>query len=199
MDDRGQAFTLEAITASLLLIGGLVFALQATAVTPLSASTSSQHIENQQQAATEGVLTTALNDGSLRRALLFWNESANDGSGGFHNASERRFYVDNTPPNSFGESLNRTFNARNIVVNVNVYYQEGGREKRQRMVYRGEPSDNAVSASTSVTLYEDATLYAENGSQTTTVVSEDTFYASNTSTTSGVFSTLRVEVIAWRQ
>lgn len=199
MDDRGQAFTLEAITASLLLIGGLVFALQATAVTPLSASTSSQHIENQQQAAAEGLLTTTLDDGSLRRALLFWNESANDGSGGFHNASERGYYVTETPPNPFGESLNRTFNSRNIVVNVNVYYQEGGREKRQRMVYRGEPSDNAVAASTSVTLYEDATLYARNGSQTTTVVSGDTFYASNTSTSSGVFSTLRVEVIVWRQ
>jgi len=198
VSDRGQAFTLEAITASLLLIGGLVFALQATAVTPLSASTSSQHIENQQQAAAEGVLTTGLDDGSLRRALLYWNDSANDGSGGFHDAREEGYYVDKTPANAFGRSLNRTFTSRNIVVNVYIYYEEDGREKRQRMVYRGEPSDNAVSASTTVTLYEGARLYAEDGSPATTTVTDDTFYAPN-ATSGGSYNTLRVELIAWRQ
>jgi len=198
MDERGQAFTLEAITASLLLVGGLVFALQATAVTPLSASTSSQHIENQQQAAADGVLTTGLEDGSLRQALLFWNDSANNGTGGFHNASGRGFYVDKTPPNAFGQSLNRTFTSRNIVVNVYVYYEGNGREKRQRMVYRGEPSDNAVAASTTVTLYEGVTLYAEDGSRAATTITNDTFYAPN-ATAGGAYNTLRVEVIAWRQ
>jgi hypothetical protein len=196
--DRGQAFTLEAITASLLLIGGLVFALQATAVTPLSASTSSQHLENQQQAAAEGVLTTGIDDESLRRGLLYWNASARNGTGGFHNASGRGYYIDKTPPNAFGQSLNRTFTSRNIVVNVYIYYEGDGREKRQRMVYRGEPSDNAVSASTALTLYEGARLYAEDGSRATTTVTNDTFYAPN-ATGGGTYNTLRVEVIAWRQ
>lgn len=198
MAARGQAFTLEAITASLLLVGGLVFALQATAVTPLSASTSSQHIENQQQAAAEGVLTTTLEDGSLRRALLYWNESANGGSGGFHNASVEGYYVDVVPPNAFGRALDRTFASRNVIVNVYVYYEEDGREKEQRMVYRGEPSDNAVSATTTVTLYEGATRYAADGSRTATITN-DTFYAPNASAANGAYNTLRVEVIAWRQ
>ncbi|MFQ3285215.1 MAG: hypothetical protein ACI944_001946, partial [Natronomonas sp.] len=37
---RGQAHTVEAFAAAVLVVSGLVFATQAAAVTPLSASTS---------------------------------------------------------------------------------------------------------------------------------------------------------------
>ena len=69
-EDRGQAYTLEAIIASVLLISSLVFALQVTVVTPLSASTSNQHIENQQRASAAGVLTAAQETGALKDAVL---------------------------------------------------------------------------------------------------------------------------------
>ena len=192
--DRAQAFTLEAIVASLLLVGGLMFALQATAVTPLSASTSSQHIENQQQSVAEGVLTTAAARDSLRVAVLFWD----DGSTGFHGASEG-FYIDDLPDNTFGDSLDRAFESRQIVVNVNVYYKEDDRQKRQRMVYRGEPSDNAVSASMPVTLSDDDVLYDSDGDPTPNPVSAGNFYAPDAYPGSGVYNVLEVEVVAWRQ
>jgi hypothetical protein len=194
MSERGQAFTLEAITASLLLIGGLVFALQATAVTPLSASTSSQHIENQQQAVAEGVLTTALEDGSLRRAVLFWDSSNSK----FYGASER-YYVDDTPNNEFGDALDRAFGSRDIVANVYVYYQEGNRRTRQWMIYRGEPSDNAVSASVALTLADDDVVHDSNGDPTgPRLDSTPDFYASNANT-GGVYNVVEVEVVVWRQ
>ena len=72
---RGQIYTLEAVIAAVLLVSSLVFALQVTAVTPLSASTSNQHIENQQRASASGVLTAAEEAGILQDAVLFWNDS----------------------------------------------------------------------------------------------------------------------------
>lgn len=176
MDDRGQAFTLEAITASLLLVGALVFALQVTAVTPLSASTSSQHIENQQEVAAEGALANAVDSGTLRVAVLNWNASG----GRFYGASDI-YFVDRAPTNEFGDVLARTFTSRNIVYNVNVYYQTGGQWKRQRMVYRGQPSNNAVSSSVMVTLSDDDALYDDDQTPVT-VTGESHTYNSTTQT-----------------
>ena len=100
---RGQAHTLEAFVAAILIVGGLIFATQATAVTPLSASTSNQHIENQQQATIEGLLETAAENGTLTDAVLYWNPE----NGTFEDAPETDEYAE-APPNAFGGTLNET-------------------------------------------------------------------------------------------
>jgi hypothetical protein len=196
--DRGQAFSLEAITAGLLLVGGLVFALQATAVTPLSASTSSQHLEGQQQATAEGVLATGLDQGSLRAAVLNWDESNDQ----FYGAPSQAYFINQAPGNRFGDLLERTFSQRGIVFNVYVAYEDDGTTVRQRMVYRGEPSDNAVSATTTLTLYDDDRLYDANERPTGQKLSslpEGSFYVPEQSTDTGVYAVVRVEVLVWRQ
>lgn len=177
---RGQAYTLEAITASLLLIGGLVFALQATGVTPLSASTSSQHIENQQAAAGEGALAVAIERDAARVAVLNWNST----SDGFYGASER-YFVDKAPTNTFGAILNRTYEPRGIVFNVYVVYERtDGDRTRERLLFRGQPSDNAVSVSATVTLYDDDALY--NDSQEPVVVTDESHTYDATSETTAL-------------
>ena len=128
---RGQAYTLEAVIASLLLVSSLVFALQVTAVTPLSASTSNQHIENQQRASASGVLTAAQEAGALKDAVLYWD----DGEKKFHDAERLAYYTNNYPPNEFGNITERAFDGRGLAVNVLVYYNES--EEPSRMVYRG--------------------------------------------------------------
>ena len=196
--DRGQAHTLEALAGSLLLVGALVFALQVTAVTPLSASTSSQHIENQQQATAAGVLSAAIDDGSLRTAVLYWNDAPPSDPERFHGASDQRYYIDRAPPNGFGSLLDRAFASRAIVYNVDVYYEEDGRRKRQRMVYRGEPSDNAVTSSVTLTLHDDEVLHDPDGDPTGPRLSSSNFYAPDAHA-DGVYNVLEVEVVAWRQ
>lgn len=193
--DRGQAFTLEAFTASLLLIGAVLFALQVTAVTPLTASTSSQHIENQQLQVASGLLDSAVSNGSLREAALFWNDSA----GEFHNVNENESYyaVGGPPGLTFGHMLNRTFRERGVAFNVNVWYvSSSGELRRERMVNFGTPSDNAVSARRTVTLFDDDRLTAPN--HDTTLSNASTFYAADVAPDSGVYNVIRVEVIAWR-
>lgn len=193
--DRGQAFTLEAFTASLLLIGAVIFALQVTAVTPLTASTSSQHIENQQLQVASGLLDSAVANESLREAVLFWNASA----GEFHDVNdEEGYYAVGGPPGlQFGHMLNRTFRERGIAFNVNVWYVgENGNLRKQRMVHFGTPSDNAVSARRTVTLFDDDRLTAPDHDAQLTNASS--YFAPDIDDDGGFYNVVRVEVIVWR-
>jgi hypothetical protein len=211
--DRGQAFTLEAIVAGVLLLTSLVFALQVTAVTPLSSSTSSQHIENQQQAVAEGVLATSSDAGDLKRMVLFWNDT----EGQFWCGDAGDYYTSRRPDTGFGERIEEAFGGRGVAYNVYITYETDTGETRDRVIYRGEPSDNAVSATRQVTLYDSDTLtqpvdtdddgdrcddadegFASRTASTTTTISSNTFYADDTSTSSDVYNIVRVEVVAWR-
>ncbi|WP_276258681.1 DUF7288 family protein [Haloglomus litoreum] len=202
--ERGQAHTLEGVIASLLLLSSLVYALQVTAVTPLSASTSNQHIENQEQASASGLLATAANkprpDGdALKVAVLYWDESA----GAFHGLSAGPYQNDAGFPSEFtlGRMLQDGFSDRGIAYNVYLHFQTDTGTATERLVYRGAPSDNAVSASRTVTLYNDDELYEADESLDTgtTVGDEDSdFYAPDVDSSSAVYNVVRVEVVVWR-
>ena len=190
---RGQAYTLEAVIASTLLISSLVFALQVTAVTPLSASTSNQHIENQQRASASGVLTAAQEADVLKPAVLFWNDSEAE----FHDTRGRNFYTNDYPPNEFGDILNRSFSGRGLAVNVFVHHGNG----TDRMLYNGEPSDNAVAADRMVTLYDDDWLRDDTSSrykQLSDANDDDLYLESDNQPNNGVYDVVRVEVVVWR-
>ena len=189
---RGQAYTLEAVIASVLLVSSLVFALQVTAVTPLSASTSNQHIENQQRASASGVLTAAQKAGALKDAVLYWNDSEAE----YYEAERVTYYTNSYPPNEFGNITERAFDGRGLAVNVLMYYNDS--KEPSRMVYRGEPSDNAVSASRTVTIYDDDELTAPGTS--TTVANANSFGDAVQEDTTGnsVYNVVRVEVVVWR-
>ena len=193
---RGQAHTLEAVTAALLLIASIGIALQMTAVTPLSASTSSQHLENQLKSTSEGVLASAAESGGLRDAVLSWNESA----GEFHGVEDRGFYSDGPPGTTLGAALNQTLDQRNVAYNVYVVYQTpGGGTERKRLVYSGQPSDHAVSAGRTVTLTDDDHLLDDDGDPTATTVADSaSFFVPETGSGNGVYNHVRVEVVTWR-
>jgi len=191
VSERGQVHTLEAIVAGLLLTSSIVFALQMTAVTPLSASTSSQHIENQQQASASGVLATAARNDSLRRTVLYWNSTESE----FHGASVNEFYTRRLPTD-LGRTLQRTFGDRGIAYNVYVTYYKSGRLQKKPILYRGEPTDNAVAASRTVVITNDTRLVNEDGSHGHRV-NNSNFYADKNGERA-LFDVVRVEVVVWR-
>ncbi|MCU4716612.1 DUF7288 family protein [Halapricum hydrolyticum] len=192
MVNRAQAHTLEAVIAALLLLTSLVFALQITAVTPLSASTSNQHIENQQQASAAGVLSMSLENGELKQSLLYWNASGER----FHNGTVNGYYTE-TMPTAFGRILERSFGNRGIAYNVNLIYATGdGRLQTEELIYRGVPSDNAVVTSRSVVLTDDDRIRYANMTAGDRV-SESDFYAPDVGD-GGYYNTVRVEVVVWR-
>ncbi|MEF8882629.1 MAG: hypothetical protein V5A34_08925 [Halapricum sp.] len=188
---RGQAHTLEAVVAALLLLTSLVFALQLTAVTPLSASTSSQHIENQQRAVGSGVLAGAAETGALKEAVLYWDNS----SASFHNSNANGEYTD-PPENRLGRMLERSFDRRGIAYNVYFRFSNGTGSERTTYIYSGAPSDNAVTATYFVTLTDDDYLYNADGSRTNIQLRRSSYFMPNQD--SNVYNTVRVEVVAWR-
>jgi hypothetical protein len=192
---RGQAHTLEAFVAATILLASIVFALQVTAVTPLTASTSSQHIENQQEAVATGVLAAAAENESLKPTLLFVNNS----TGRFHGDTFDGVYVSGGPPTALGETLDDTFLDRGIAFNLYVHYPTSERTiRRETIVRMGGPSDNAISARWRVTLYDDDVLYAADGTRTShTLTDSTTFYAADQSR-GPLYSVMEVEVVVWR-
>lgn len=192
---RGQAHTLEAFVAAVLIVGGLIFATQATAVTPLSASTSNQHIENQQQATVEGLLASSARDGSLAEAVLYWNAT----NGTFQGAPENGVYAEG-PPNEFGTAFERTLSTRRIAFNVNVRYATDNGTDVEPMVRMGEPSDNAVSAARSIGLSNSSRLTGDDNRTLGEVRADPDaeFYAPDIGSDE-LYNAVEVEVIAWRK
>lgn len=188
---RAQAHTLEAFVAAVLIIGGLIFATQATAVTPLSASTSNQHIENQQQATVEGLLATSAREGTLTEAVLYWNVTSES----FEGAPQNRVYAEG-PPNAFGSAFNSGLSGRQIAFNVNIRYSTENGTDVEPMVRMGEPSANAVSATRSVGLYDNSTLTSDD--DRTLGELNGGFYAPDIGS-GELYTVVEVEVIAWRK
>lgn len=198
---RGQAFTLEAIFAAILILSAAVFALQVTAVTPLTSSTSSQQIQNQQAAVANGFLDAAEERGELRENALFWNETSRR----WHNTGAPGTYVSG-PPTSFGEHINDSFLSWGVAVNVHVeYYTPPDNSSRriskdEQLVDMGAPSENAVTSERTVILYDDDVLRDENGDKTAKTLNahSDSFYAPDASPSTEIYNVVTFRVTVWR-
>lgn len=191
---RGQAHTLEAFVAALLLISGVAFALQAVAVTPLSGSTSNQYIQNQQRILANDVLTTTARNGSLEEAVLFWNTTQN----GFQDAGDKGYYTNGGPPTRFGELLDDTFLDERVAFNVFVDFRENGERSTQRLVYMGTASTNSISVSRTVTLYDDTNLTGGNDISLSDAAASGRFYAPDIDPDGQLFNVMEVRMTLWR-
>jgi hypothetical protein len=195
--DRAQGHTLEAVAAAFLLVASVSFALQMTAVTPLSASTSSQHLENQLRFTGSGVLANTAETGDLSAAIRYWNDS----NARFFDAPDGGYYTNTPPDNALGDAFNRTFDERNVAYNVVLVYEKSGSGTlRKRMLYRGEPTDHAVRATWTVTIMEGDPLIDEDGSvnKSVTVSDAKTYFLPDAEPGRPVRNVVRVEVVAWR-
>ena len=196
VDNRGQALSLEGIIAGIILLAAVGFALQVTAVTPLSPSTSSQHVENQLQSTGEGMLDSTAQNGALEEAVLSWDPDAEE----FHGTDMAPFHRGSPPENDFGDALRRTFGDRGVAYNVFIHYQtDSDGVETQRLVEQGEPSDHAISATRSIVLSENDRLVREDGTRGERLgdVGGD-FYAPPISEGTNTYNILHVEVVAWR-
>lgn len=195
-DERGQALTMEAVIAGVILLSAVLFALQVTAVTPLSTSTSAQHVENQLLSTGEGALDSAAEEGALEEAVLEWDPNEKQFWG---TEEETPYFLGEAPDNKFGEVLQETY-GDNIAYNVNITYHNASGYTEQIYLVQGEPSDHAVSVTRPVTLSENDRLINEDGSngQRLEAVGGD-FYAEQPADADGnIYNVLRVEVVAWR-
>lgn len=194
-DERGQALTFEGVIAGILILAAIGFALQVTAVTPLSPSTSSQHVENQLQSSGTGVLASTAENGSLHEAVLYWDVEEEQ----FHGAGESAHYRSGPPNTVFGNELDRSLGFRNVAYNVFVHYQTAEEEtETQQMIEQGLPSDHAVSFSRTVTIVDEDRLVNEDGTPGERVTETDFYIPDASLENDDVYNVVQVEVIAWR-
>jgi hypothetical protein len=194
MSDRGQAHSLEGVAAALLVVLGLLFAVQVSVTGPLASNTAREAVSDQLDGAGGSALAVADERDALRGAALDWNASRPAFNGSATGGQFAGTYVDRAPPGEFGDVLRESFSAR-TVYNVDVVYHEGGNRSVRPMVYSGEPTDGAATVSRTVTLYDDDTVAS---GETLSELGGDGFYVADTAPNEHVYAVVRVEVTLWR-
>lgn len=197
LSERAQALTLEGVVSAMLLVSvALLFSLQITAITPLSASTSSQHIENQQAELAQGMLETTDRE-ELLQTVLYWNNS----SGRFHGAdSDGRYRV--IPPNTeLGNAISAKLLDKGIGVNIDLLYYNNNSTyapERDSFFTTGAPSNHAFYVEKTVPIYEDDVIYDASGNPTSTTVTEADLYVENINQDTKLYNLVTIRITIWR-
>ena len=154
-DQTAQMHTLEAIMASTIMVMIIVFAVQATSLTPLTSSTANAHIEAQLQTTGQDMLDVLDHslygqNSNLKNDILNW-----DGDeyvwGGDSYVSRRN--TSTSLDSSIEDMLTYIAVPRGIAHDVQfTYMSETGRFSTRLYIYNGDPSDNAVIISRKVLL-----------------------------------------------
>ena len=199
---RGQAFTLEGFVAAALLLGAVGLALQ-TAVAPPESGTQDRPGSLRTQ-ADDILRTTASSDRGLSYVVRYWDPlrqrfyGANDRAVGYGSAA--------MPPDLFDEAFARAFDARALSYNVVVVYQQPNTTAlgQEPLVYRGTPSENAVTARHTTTLYDGMRLTgpaagARTLAEFTTNASNDEgrFYPIPDVSDGPIYNVVEVRVTVW--
>lgn len=195
---RGQAHTIEAILATMLILSGLVFVMFTPAVTPLSSITEDKHLENQQRESVRNILSLTHENGGVKETILDWNTTTNS----YRDVNDTNtYYTDPSVNTPLLNDLEAALDTKKVVYNVNVnYYNEstnGRVVETQRVLHVGSASNNAVVVKQPVTIHETDELTGR-GESVLQATSEE-FYMYNVNASTPVYNHAEVEVVAWRR
>lgn len=189
-EDRGQIHTLEGFTAAFIVLFALLFTMQAISITPTSSSTASQEVEQHNYKMAGDILDASKANGDLRRAILNWDNESQEFSGSVPGVV---YYggISNRTPGGFGDALD-ILREQGIAYNVEVVC----RDNSVSLARNGEPSLNAVTARTSVQLFDHNEL---SGGTELGEVEEILGGCENVNEDSELYNVVEVRLVAWRQ
>lgn len=202
--NRGQAHTVEAILASVLIVLAVLFTLQTTAVTPFSSATTDKHLENQERETVSNAIEIAHSNGGLKQTLLNW-ETTNttnydkDGFAGRENPNETSYYTTMDADTALLSQLSKSIDTSQTAYNVNiVYYNTPTETVSSTLLRSGTPSDNVITVRNPVFLHDTDTLTTD---KTVELQEADSsrFYADNLNTSTPTYNYVEVEVVVWRR
>ncbi|MFD1564743.1 hypothetical protein ACFR99_14470 [Haloarchaeobius amylolyticus] len=163
--DRGQAYTLEGLISAMVVLMAVLFALQSAVITPTTGGLNDRTVQAQVQQEVQDALVVAANNesGNLSNMTRHWN-----GEGGFEDASGPQPPGENnstyeadedgnfTTEFTLGDILYERFGENGQNYNVEAHYEDGDAERDHKtLVYQGSPPSGAVTASYTVTLYDE--------------------------------------------
>lgn len=195
---RGQAHTVEAILATLLILAGVLFAVQTTAVTPFSSTTEDKHLETQQRNSISNIATITHENGAMKKTVLYWNTSNNS----YQNSGENTAYYTDPSVNTPLLTEMAAATSDQIVYNIDVrYYNKTGKGisvQTQRLLHVGSPSNNAITIREPLTLHDTDQLTT--GSQPELQnTAADEFYMDSVNSTTAMYNYAEVEITVWRR
>jgi hypothetical protein len=154
-DLSAQMHTLEAVIAATIMVMVIVFAVQATSLTPLTSSTANAHIEAQLQTIGQDMLS-ALDysahgqTSSLKNDILNWNGEEYVWNGTLYRSRSSNETLANS---SIADMMVYVAVERGIAHNVEfTYLRDTGTTSTLPYIYNGEPSNNAIIISRKVVL-----------------------------------------------
>ena len=156
-DGTGQMYTLEGFMASTIMILALILSVQATSITPLTSSAANQHVEAQLQFIGQDMLTSLdYSSGStpspLVHDILNWNGSQHVWNGSHYVKTYDKTEIFD---NNLTDKLKFTLVSSGIAHNVHIIFLNNATNElvTKRMIYNGDPSDNAIIVSHKVVLH----------------------------------------------
>ncbi|WP_408959139.1 hypothetical protein [Natrinema sp. 74] len=160
--DRGQAYTLEGFIGAMVVLMAVLFALQSVVITPTTGGQADRTAQLQIQQEVQDSLIVSSQDGNLSEIVRNWHDD-----GGFEDAGQppapnedtKTYSVDRFANESvLGAILKERFSENGWTYNVELYAEDG--EKRT-LVYQGSPPSSSLTASYTVTLYDNQTVTSD--------------------------------------
>ncbi len=173
-DDRGQLHTLEAVIASTVMLFVTIYAVESTSLTPFTSSTLGSGAEGEMLQLGQGLLA-ALDYGSpqfqskLKQDLVewinqsnqtgklseyFWNGEKGGKEGGVYINPEtgHNLTYDINSSNLTG-TLSSNLWSQGLAHNLEIRYLNNSKIETAIMLWTGEPSENAVTATRKLVIH----------------------------------------------
>lgn len=205
-DDRSQAFTLEGIVGTIIILTALLFALESVIITPTTGGSVDPSVRERLNTESEDILSSLAQNESfgLSEYARYWDQDTQT----FYSALNPRVgYGTREPPGQLGKLMENTFTTRDRTYNIILRYRKKNASEGYGtvpMVYRGQPSESAVTSTYTVTLYDNQTLTAP-GSPPVSLWRYDTnatdddggYYPIPNAVDGPVYNVVEFRVIAW--
>ncbi len=161
-DDNAQLHTLEGVAASILLIGVIIYAIDATSMTPLTSSTSNAHVESELAALGQDILNTLDYtepgyNSKLKNDIIKWDGRVYLWNGTRYVENSDPAYPQNILINNLTDALNSNLISQGIAHKVELTYirrinNNTVPSESAQWIYAGVPSSNAVIVSRKIVL-----------------------------------------------
>lgn len=199
--DRGQAYTLEGFIGAMVVLMAVLFALQSAVITPSTGGLADRSVQAQIQQETQDALVVAATanedeeKGNLSYMIRHWDED------GFNGTDEWTYQMTESDDDYFqtefklGAILEQRF-GEGWSYNVKLYPQN---DDMKELVYQGNPSSSAVTASYTVTLYDNQKTTGEVEQNLSEFDYENTIKpnSNNDADDGPLYNVVEVRVIVW--
>ncbi|KAB2948513.1 MAG: hypothetical protein F9K14_00575 [Candidatus Methanoperedens sp.] len=152
--------TMEGVAAATIMLLVIVYAIDATSMTPLTSSTANVHVETELQVLGQDILG-ALDyaepgyNSNLTNDILRWNGKEYIWDGTNYMEKGNASYSQNNLTNNLTNNLKYTLIKQGIAHSVELTFlrNDGTFLVTQKMIYNGNPSDNAVIVSRKIAIH----------------------------------------------